>query len=263
MLLITLPSEFTGGELLISHAGQTRTVDFAPNSAFATHIVASYVGVEQKLQPVATGYHLTLSYGLLQPHTHMNSFPVLPELQRAAGRLREVLLSWIQKDDESTPRLITCLLRNKYARTTSFSAKKLVRSDANLFTHLCPIAVELGFQLYLAHVDLKLSSSVSVAGYGYDRNGNDTSDAECDRWCDEVVDVNRLEMDEIEEWFSISQIVDLDGMPVKVVDLPVEMDDFINGSWRNENPDKKHFEKDDVGVSLNPPLCVFDSELFL
>ncbi|ETW80089.1 hypothetical protein HETIRDRAFT_322939, partial [Heterobasidion irregulare TC 32-1] len=255
MLLITLPSEFTGGELLFSHAGQTRKVDFAPNSSSATHIVASYVGVEQLLQPVTTGNHLTLSHSLLQPRTHMKSFPALPDTSRARRRLRKVLRSWKQIDDESTPRVVTCLLRYKYSRKTSFSAKSLIRSDANLISLLRPIAAELDFELYLAHIDFKRSIPASAPEHESDRGGYDTSDAECDRMIDKAVNVNSLEVDETEdEWeecFSIRRIMDLDGLPVKVEGLPIEMDDFINGSWKNRTPDKKSFVEAEISLGVS------------
>jgi 2OG-Fe(II) oxygenase superfamily len=65
-MVVVLPSEFTGGELIVRHDGQERTFDFASAefNRFDTHFAAFYADCEHEIRPLKTGYRLALVYNL-------------------------------------------------------------------------------------------------------------------------------------------------------------------------------------------------------
>jgi hypothetical protein len=65
-LVVVLPSSFTGGELVVRHEGEERTIDFgaAGFNPFHTHFAAFYADCEHEVRPLQTGYRLCLVYNL-------------------------------------------------------------------------------------------------------------------------------------------------------------------------------------------------------
>jgi len=65
-MVVVLPSSFTGGELVVRHEGDERTIDFsrAEYNPFHTHFAAFYADCEHEVRPLKTGYRLCLVYNL-------------------------------------------------------------------------------------------------------------------------------------------------------------------------------------------------------
>ena len=65
-LVVVLPSSFTGGELVVRHEGEERTIDFgsAEFNPFHTHFAAFYADCEHEVRPLQTGHRLCLVYNL-------------------------------------------------------------------------------------------------------------------------------------------------------------------------------------------------------
>ena len=65
-LVVVLPSAYTGGELVVRHEGEDRTIDFAgPGfNPFHTHFAAFYADCEHEVRPLAAGHRLCLVYNL-------------------------------------------------------------------------------------------------------------------------------------------------------------------------------------------------------
>ena len=65
-LVIVLPSTYQGGEIVVRHEGQERTIDFAnvENALFFNHFAAFYADCEHEIRPVREGYRLCLVYNL-------------------------------------------------------------------------------------------------------------------------------------------------------------------------------------------------------
>ncbi|KAJ7102727.1 hypothetical protein C8R44DRAFT_988104 [Mycena epipterygia] len=242
-----LPSVFEGAQLQLRHAGHTKSLNFAHQSKLSTSIVAAYSGVEHTLSGVTSGYRLSLVYDMVQPMTHAGYRPTLPEMQGATQKLHNILLSWKQDSSGSAPESLACLLQHKYPDTSNFGAKSLIGSDALLMSHLHPLARQLKFRIYLAHVELSVDTSASARDRGYGRRGwgrgyGWSSDDECD-----MSDIDEEEFeddgDEHEEHMSITQVVDLGGMPVQVDGLELDPGDLLNGSLTDDDPDDESFER--------------------
>jgi hypothetical protein len=262
--VVILPGRFEGAQLQLRHAGQVKSLNFAHQSAISTSVVAAYSGVEHSLAAVSSGYRLSLVYDIVQPMTHLGSRPMLPEMQGAMQKLQNVMLSWKQCPPEEAPELLACLLQHKYSKTVNFSAKSLTGADALLISHLYPLARELKFRIYLAHIKLTVTtpSEAEDTGYGYRsdcfygrrrgwgrRDYYDYDDE--DEYGDEEIDEDEFVDDEDarEESLSVTRIVDLRGMPVSV-DFDLEAGDLLNGSVTDGDPDHDEFEREDRTVSL-------------
>ncbi|KAJ6473184.1 hypothetical protein C8R45DRAFT_874403 [Mycena sanguinolenta] len=246
-LVAILPGLFHGGQLQLSYAGQIKSLNLAHQSGISTSIVAAYSGVEHTLASVASGYRLSLLYEIVQPITHADDRPTLPEMQGATQKLRHIMLSWKQGMSESgePPEYLACLLQHKYAKSLNFSAKSLTGADALLVSHLHPLARQLKFRLYFAHVQVEVTTSLYASEYSCRRrrDGWGTSDDECD-WSDIDECDFKDDGESGEESLRIIQVVDLRGMPVDV-DLELDADDLLNGSVTDGDPDESSFERDE------------------
>ncbi len=65
-LVVVLPSTFEGGELVVRHEGQERTIDFGgpAGDPFHIHFAAFYADCEHEVRPLEKGYRLCLVYNL-------------------------------------------------------------------------------------------------------------------------------------------------------------------------------------------------------
>ena len=64
LLVVNLPSEHEGGELIVSHGGQSRTYSFADSDGFHPAFVAFYADCYHEVKPVTSGYRINLIYNL-------------------------------------------------------------------------------------------------------------------------------------------------------------------------------------------------------
>jgi hypothetical protein len=65
-LVVVLPSSHEGGELIVRHEGQERTIDFGgpAGDPFHIHYAAFYADCEHEVRPLKKGYRLGLVYNL-------------------------------------------------------------------------------------------------------------------------------------------------------------------------------------------------------
>jgi len=92
-LVVVLPSEFTGGEIHVSHGGDSEVFDNAKDSAFETTILAWYTDVTHEVKEITSGYRLALSYHLINSSPGIN-IPHLPSDDSSLQRLRETFHKW-------------------------------------------------------------------------------------------------------------------------------------------------------------------------
>ena len=70
-LVVSLPSPFTGGELVTSHQGRRVTFDWSNSSNIQW--AAFYSDVEHGVLPVTSGYRITITYNLYhQPNVYIH-----------------------------------------------------------------------------------------------------------------------------------------------------------------------------------------------
>jgi len=66
-MIIGLPSQYTGGELVIQFEGVTEVADFAQNSnAYSINYAAFYADCDHEVKPLTSGFRVCLVYNLVQ-----------------------------------------------------------------------------------------------------------------------------------------------------------------------------------------------------
>ena len=92
-LVVVLPSEFTGGEIHLSHGGENKVFDNAKDSAFDTTILAWYTDVTHEVKEITSGYRLALSYHLINTSPGITP-PHLPVGDSSLQSLRDIFYKW-------------------------------------------------------------------------------------------------------------------------------------------------------------------------
>ncbi|KAJ7118830.1 hypothetical protein C8R44DRAFT_184414 [Mycena epipterygia] len=238
-LVVILPSLLAGGDLELRHDGQSKTVNFEVQSDLLTSMVASYRGVEQTLSAVTCGYRLSLVYDIV----HLGARPpTLTDLQSPKQRLRNIMRSWVQVGSGRAPQFLACLLQNKYTPSAAFDVCSLVGEDRLLLSTLRALAQEQHFFICLGNIEVTVKAMVADnSQYGdqsvacYDDSFAMGEESFASFFTDDGDTENLV----------ITQIVDLDGIPVKVEGL-VDMDttNLVNGRQASlYEPDSRSFDE--------------------
>jgi hypothetical protein len=177
-LVVVLPSPHRGGELIVRHDGQERTIDFgAPaGDAFHIHYVAFYADCEHEVRPLEEGYRLCLVYNL----TLAESKRALsaPRDSEHIERIAPLLRKWAD-DEESTEKLAIPLDHQYTQDGLAWGALK--GTDRVKARVLSEAARRAGCKAYLALLTLHQSGEGEEPrgryGYGrgryYDRSDHD------------------------------------------------------------------------------------------
>lgn len=68
-LVICLPSEHVGGEVLLVHGTEKRELETSTESMFHMSASAWYSDVQHEIKPVTSGFRLVLTFNLVQKHS--------------------------------------------------------------------------------------------------------------------------------------------------------------------------------------------------
>ncbi|MEA3275095.1 MAG: 2OG-Fe(II) oxygenase, partial [Pseudomonadota bacterium] len=184
-LVVVLPSDYSGGDLLVRHKGREVRLDLRRDEPSEVAFAAFYADCLHEVLPVASGYRLALIYNLVR----MDKLP-LPkppdyesEQQQAAALLREwtrgpVSVPGAMSDSESAPTKLIYPLEHAYTQAElGFAALK--GADAAVAGVMVEAAHRADCDLYLALVSVAESGWAEYAGGGgYRGRYWDDSDAE-------------------------------------------------------------------------------------
>ncbi|KAJ8496430.1 hypothetical protein ONZ45_g12454 [Pleurotus djamor] len=244
-IIILLPSEYTGGEVHVSHGTGNRVrnqvFDFASSSLFGTVCLAWYTDVMHEVKPVASGYRLALAYNLIQRDPTITR-PVYTELPPAAAAMRHVLRKWSQGMFKEEPDMLVYILQHRYSLVGRLNgAASLKGEDAHMLSHLDAIAEDCGFKLFLGDLQYRVSGYADDCGYrdGYRwkrrRSGYDSYD---DNFAPDMLEEESTEL-------TLSDIVSLDGdaFSISHAELEVPKDCLIpEGAFDDAEPDEIEYE---------------------
>ncbi|EPQ57749.1 hypothetical protein GLOTRDRAFT_56168, partial [Gloeophyllum trabeum ATCC 11539] len=165
-VVIVLPSQFTGGEVHVSHGSLSKVLDCSATSGYETTILSWYTDVTHEVKPITSGYRLALAYNLM--HTTTAVGPALPSTDATADSLRHILRSWKHnqknEDKASAPSKLVYLLEHRYGQE-GLKGSSLKGKDAHILSLLNRLAEEQGFHIGLASVECH------VTGCGDDYGG--------------------------------------------------------------------------------------------
>lgn len=231
-LVITLPGEFTGGELEVCHGD--RAERFSPKpSAGGLHWAAFYADCTHEVRPLTTGARVALVYNLVRhgaPSSPSQSDDVI-------HRLETQLKAW-QDDD---PTKLVYVLQHRYSEA-ELSWDRLKGVDHGRAHALRAAASRSSVVAHLAHLSIHIEWSAEQIRYrsrrgrrGYDRY--DTYDS------DEIPDDLEL-YDEICDDRVLRALVDASDVLTSHTDLPLEEDEvWPEGAIDDERPDKVSYHE--------------------
>jgi hypothetical protein len=176
-LIIGLPSQYTGGELVIRFEGTEEVADFAKKTTNHTiNYAAFYADCDHEVKPLTSGYRVCLVYNLVQQKAGKKI--ELQSLQSHAAKLAELFTKDTARNSDQ-PYII--LFGHQYT-PENFSADGLKLNDRGKAEALLLAAQQAGYYGKLCLVTSYLSGAPAYSGYGYDE---DDEDAEMDEVFDE------------------------------------------------------------------------------
>lgn len=242
-ILIILPSAYAGGQVVVSHAATTKTLDFSEKSLLSTAVLAWYTDVKHEVKPIKNGYRLALSYNLVHVALPNVPRPCLPDTSSSEALLARVLTQWRAKKYEkgSQCEIIAYLLDREYSAVNLKEGLDCLKGvDAHRVTLLGPIAEQLGFVVGLASLSHKVSGCANDYGHGY--RGR----------CPAMAEV-------IKKTTSISGFVDLAGASLlSVKNLNLSDKSLVPGNpFRKKKPDDAKYERDVGKVVFFLSILIF------
>jgi predicted 2-oxoglutarate/Fe(II)-dependent dioxygenase YbiX len=191
-LVVMLPSDYSGGELLVRHKGREVRLDLRRNEPSEAAFAAFYADCLHEVLPIASGYRLTLIYNLVRKDE--KPLPKAPdyesEQQQAAALLREwtreaVSVSGRVSDSDSGATKLIYPLEHAYTQAElAFAALK--GADAAVAGVMVEAAHQADCDLYLALVSIAETGSAEYTGGGY--GGRYWGDSDADFEVGEVED---------------------------------------------------------------------------
>ena len=244
-VVIVLPSEYTGGQVVVSHALMTKTIDFAPNSLLSTAVLAWYTDVKHEVEPVTTGYRLALSYNLI--HTARVPKPLVPQMEDSVTKLRNILRKWSKERYKKCPEtpLLAYILDHEYRNHNLEEVVQALKGvDAHMVTFLRQVAEDLGYMVCLGSLKHRASGPGINSGTAIRRR----------QYCDipEMKEVSHTKT-------RISGLVDLNGVSIRLSGkINIGDDNLVQRDpFDDEVPDDKKYDyMGNVGFNLR--LFVYD-----
>ena len=207
-LVVNLPSEHEGGELIVSHGDQSHTYSFADSDGFHPSFVAFYADCYHEVKPVTSGYRLNLVYNL--SIAGRKEQPLLSEQTKVIEDIGRALQKWKRESGENP--LLTYLLEHSYTEQ-NISLSNLKRGDFAKAFALLNAAEQNDCHAFLCLVTYYRTSYGETPYFGrysspYDLDEDDFEEYDVDEEevyahyfisaAGEKIDVKKLRLDEDE-----------------------------------------------------------------
>jgi len=186
-LVVTLPSAYTGGELMVGHDEEWKAYR---GSKTALSLVAFYADCRHEVLKVKSGYRITLTYNLLMHGDTRRPESDEGTIAELAGLLREHFSTAVPAyyDGPATdiPKRLVFLLDREYTpRGLSWAGLK--GADGSRVSLLRAAADRAGCETVLALADIKTTHSAFADD---DDDDYDDYDGDDDEYCDEDENVS-------------------------------------------------------------------------
>jgi 2OG-Fe(II) oxygenase superfamily len=232
-LVIVLPSEHEGGDLIVRHLGREVTFDQHPRDPSDIAFAAFYADCVHEVRPVASGYRATLVYNLRLTGSRL--VPNAPDYRTEQDRVAELLRRWADAEDE--PDKLILPLEHAYT-PAELSFGSLKGADAGIASVLVKAAAAADCDLHLVLVSIEESGSAYATGGGYRRrrwDRNDDDDGDDGEF--EVIDVD-------ERALILSEWRRPDGSAAEFSNFPFEEEELCPpDAFDDLTPDEQHFHE--------------------
>jgi hypothetical protein len=215
-LVIMLPSSYAGGELIVRHEGEEKTIDFSGADLFHIHFAAFYADCEHEVRPLREGYRLCLVYNLTLAKGKKRI--TAPSYGQYIEKISQFLRRWVEADEP--PKLVVTLEHQYTKDGLVWDALKGVdRAQADA---LAEAGRQADCQVYLALLTFHESGSAEGGDGYYGRRG---------RWYDddEEDDPDDYYMGEVfESSLTAEQFSDPEGHRLPIDALGVEREEVLD-----------------------------------
>jgi predicted 2-oxoglutarate/Fe(II)-dependent dioxygenase YbiX len=167
-MVIVLPSEYSGGELLVNHKQQQVKLDLHCDDPSEVAFAAFYADCVHEVLPITQGCRLTLIYNLMRTDKKM-SLPLPPDYSQEQNNVTHLLRNWAAVLNagmhEEAPEKLIYLLEHAYS-SAEFGFDALKGADAAVAEVLLSAAGEALCDIHLALVSVAESGNAEYAGSG-------------------------------------------------------------------------------------------------
>ncbi len=238
-LVVVLPSDYSGGELLVRHKEREVRLDLRRDEPSEAAFAAFYADCLHEVLPVASGHRLALIYNLVRKDR--KPLPKAPdydsEQEQAAARLREwsrleASIPDARSESDDGPTKLIYPLEHAYTQA-ELGFATLKAADAAVASVMVKAAHQADCDIYLALVSIAESGWAEYAGGGCYRGRYwDDSDAEFE--VGEVEDSNET----VHDWQHP------DGSSPSLGPLPFQPDELSPpGAFDDLEPEELDFQE--------------------
>ena len=163
-LVIQLPSNYTGGKLIVYHQGKKSEFDYGGLDCCSNcYFMSFYADCQHEVEKVTKGYRLCLIYNLM--YRGLDECPAPADNQKQVSAIVSAMKEWGEDiESEDCPYMMTYLLEHKYCEA-SLSFKFLKNGDRAVADVLAQAKAEVDFDLYVGNVSIKELWSAEYSGY--------------------------------------------------------------------------------------------------
>ena len=193
-LVVTLPSSYSGGELMVGHNEEWKAYRGAKTTL---SLVAFYADCQHEVLKVQSGYRITLTYNLLLHGDTSRPDGEEGKLAELATLLREHFATpaprYLYGPPAEVPNRLVYLLDHEYT-PRALDWARLKGADAARASLLRTAAERAGYEAILALADLKTSHSAfpEDESYGYERGWYDDDGGDDDGEGDREYEIQEL-----------------------------------------------------------------------
>ncbi len=165
-LVIVLPSQYQGGELIIRHKQHEVALDLHTEDSSEVGYAAFYADCLHEILPITEGCRLTLVYNLLRIDKKL-PLPTPPDYHHEQATVVVLLRNWaadLANSKEGVPEKLVYPLQHAYTPAEiSFDALK--NTDAAMANVLIAACQEADCELHLALISIDESCDAEYSGY--------------------------------------------------------------------------------------------------
>ena len=248
-LVLALPSQSKGGELVVRHKDRETRLDLACEEPSEIAFAAFYADCVHEVLPVTSGYRATLVFNLLRKAK--GEAPQPPSYEAEADKVTRLLRGWVEENasdsidaaaaesaESTPPEKLVIPLEHAYT-PAELAFDKLKGSDAAVARLLATAAPQAGCDVHLALLTIWESGSAEYNGrenWHYRRGRRDSG-----------LEENASEFDvvEVHDWSkTLSDWRRPDGSSTTLGKLPLEDNEVSPpDALEDMEPDEEHFHE--------------------
>lgn len=211
-LVVTLPSSYEGGSIVVKHHGEAKTFRGAVQGGMDVSILAFYADCRHEVKPVRSGHRIALTYHLLRRGEARERPQLRPlAVERLAGSVEAFFATPVapryRQAEPQRPDRLVYLLDHEYTQK-SLGWDHLKNADQLRAAALREVAGRLDCELYLALADVHQIWQCEDEWYGYGRRGRRHDEDDED---DVGGKTDHKLVDLVDETISLEHWIDADG----------------------------------------------------